>query len=239
MRLAMWSGPRNLSTALMRSFGSRSDAVVCDEPLYAHYLHATGRPHPGAAEIIADGETDWQRVADGLTGDIPDGRAVFYQKHMAHHLLDDIGRNWLSKLTHAFLIREPFDMLTSLLAVFPDADLRDTGLPQQVALFDEACRTGRIPPVIDSRDLSAHPRAILTQLCDAVQIPFEPSMLAWDPGPRATDGIWSRHWYGRVEDTTHFVPFRAHDRQLPADKASVYQACVPLYAHLYAHRLTP
>jgi len=240
MRLAMWSGPRNLSTALMRSFGSRSDAFVCDEPLYAHYLRVTGRPHPGAAEIIADGETDWERVAAWLTGAIPEDRSVFYQKHMAHHLLDEIGREWLGALTHAFLIRDPFDMLTSLLAVFPDAVLADTGLPQQVALFDETWRaTGIAPPVIDSRDLSAHPRAILAQLCDAIGLPFQESMLQWAPGPRPTDGIWARHWYGRVEDTTHFVPFRPHNRSLPEDKQSVYRACIPLYERLHAHRIRP
>jgi len=240
MRLAMWSGPRNLSTALMRSFGSRSDAFVCDEPLYAHYLSVTGRPHPGAAEIVSTGETDWRMVADWLTGDIPEDRTVFYQKHMAHHLLDDMGGRWLSELTHAFLIRNPFDMLTSLLAVFPEANLQDTGLAQQVAIFDETRRTqGVVPPVIDSRDLSAHPQAILEQLCTAVGIPFEESMLRWEPGPRPTDGVWARHWYGRVEDTTHFVPFRTHDRTLPQDKEPVYRACIPLYEHLYAHRLRP
>ncbi len=240
MRLAMWSGPRNLSTALMRSFGSRADCYVCDEPLYAHYLKSTGRPHPGAKEVIADQDNDWSSVATWLTGPIPDGREVFYQKHMAHHLLGNIGRSWLTRLTHAFLIRDPHDMLTSLLKVFPEGDLLDTGLPQQVALFDETHeRLGIIPPVIDSRDLSEHPESILRQLCDAVCLDFEQTMLSWDPGPRDTDGIWASHWYDRVEDTTHFVPFKPHNRVVPADKIPVYEACLPLYEHLYKHRLQP
>jgi len=232
--LAMWSGPRNLSTALMRSFGSRPDAFVCDEPLYAHYLKVTGRPHPGADEVIADQDNDWESVANWLTGPIPNGRSVFYQKHMAHHLLDRVGRDWLTGLTHAFLIRNPTDMLTSLLKVFPEAVLLDTGLPQQVAIFDEIGG-----PVIDSRDLAEHPEPILRQLCERIGLDFQPSMLEWPPGPRDTDGIWSRHWYARVEDTTGFVPFRDHDRVVPDDKQDVYEACLPLYEHLYSHRLKP
>src|SRR5437868_11779478 len=139
-RIAMWSGPRNISTALMRSWGNRPDTFVADEPLYAHYLKTTGLPHPGAAEVIASQEADWRKVAAWLTGPVPEGKRIWYQKHMAHHLLPDIDGEWLAALTHCFLIRNPEDMLPSLLRFLPGAGLRDTGLPQQIALFERVRR---------------------------------------------------------------------------------------------------
>src|SRR5438105_2443889 len=121
IRIAMWSGPRTISTAMMRSWGNRPDTFVCDEPLYAHYLLVTGAPHPGAAEVIHRHETDWRKVTEWLTGPVPEGKRIFYQKHMAHHLLPDIGEEWLAALTHGFLIRDPEEMLPSLLRVLPGA----------------------------------------------------------------------------------------------------------------------
>ncbi len=113
VRVAMWSGPRNISTALMRSFEARPDTVVVDEPLYAHYLAVTGIDHPGREHIMASQPTRWQEVAAGLTGPLPGDPAVHYQKHMAHHLLPGVGRDWLGGLTHAFLIRDPAHVVAS------------------------------------------------------------------------------------------------------------------------------
>ena len=135
LRIAMWSGPRNISTALMRSWENRSDTVVCDEPLYAHYLGETGLDHAMREEVIASQPTDWSEVAAHLTGPIPEGAPVYYQKHMAHHLLDGVGREWLAKLVNCFLIREPMGMLPSLDQKLPNPRVLDTALPQQVALF--------------------------------------------------------------------------------------------------------
>ena len=171
--LAMWSGPRNISTAFMRAFENRPDTFVCDEPFYAHYLQMTGLPHPGREEVIASQETDWGKVAAWLTGPVPEGKSIFYQKHMAHHLLPDMGREWLSRVTNCFLIRDPRAMLRSLVAKYPNPALSDTGLPQQWEIFDRVRQeTGRVPPVIDARDLLANPRALLRVLCDTLQIPF-------------------------------------------------------------------
>ena len=152
-RIAMWSGPRNISTALMRSWGSRPDSFVTDEPLYAHYLNETHAPHPGADEVIAHGETDWRKVVAYLTGPIPGGKSIWFQKHMSHHLLPHLELAWLDDVINCFLIRDPRAMLTSLIAVTPHPQLPDTGLPQQVQLFERMRqRTGETPPVIDSRD---------------------------------------------------------------------------------------
>lgn len=240
LRLAMWSGPRNISTALMRAWENRSDSTVCDEPLYAHYLAVTGVDHPGREEIIERGETDWQKVADWLIGPIPNGQQVFYQKHMAHHLLPSIERGWLDGLTHAFLIRDPREMLTSLIQIYPDASLDDTGLPQQVELMRWVReKTGEVPAILDSRDVLEHPRSLLEQLCARVGVSFEESMLSWPGGPRPTDGVWAKHWYAAVERTTGFQPYQPKPDPVPEELEQVYEACQLLYDQLYALRLQP
>src|SRR5690606_34336791 len=161
VRIAMWSGPRNISTALMRSWGSRGDTVVCDEPFYAHFLKVTGRKHPGRDDVVAHYETDWRKVAAWLTGPVPDGKAIFYQKHMAHHLLPEMMDDWLEALSHAFLIRDPGEMLTSLVKVIPDPAIEDTGLPQQWALFEWLQARGAAPaPVLAARDVPENSRAM-------------------------------------------------------------------------------
>ena len=236
--IAMWSGPRNISTAMLRSWGQRSDTFVCDEPLYAHYLKTTGIDHPGREEVIASQENDWRRVVDWLTGEIPGGKTVFYQKHMAHHLLPVIGRGWLSKVTSVFLIRNPGEMLTSLIRVTPDVGLGDTGLAQQWELFErQRERSGEIPPVIDSRDVLENPHGMLSALCSALDLPFEEAMLSWEPGPRDTDGVWAKHWYDAVEKSTGFAPYRPKADIVPAHLTGLLDECRQVYDRLYAHRI--
>jgi len=238
IRIAMWSGPRNISTALLRSWGNRPDTFVCDEPLYAHYLAHTDVDHPGRDEVIASQPTDWREVVAWLTGPIPGGKSIFYQKHMAHHLLPDIGREWLSKVTNVFLIRDPREMLTSLLAVTPRAGLDDTGLPQQWEMFERMRgETGRAPAVIDSRDVLENPRGLLAALCDAVGVPFTDAMLSWPAGRRDTDGVWARHWYAAVERSTGFEAYRPKPDRVPESHADVLAACEVYYEKLYEHRL--
>lgn len=240
MRIAMWSGPRNISTAMLRSFGSRPDTAVTDEPLYAHYLQATGIEHPGRAEVLASQSTDWREVAALLTGPIPGGRAIWYQKHMAHHLLPMIGRDWLDRLTHAFLIREPEEMLASLVKTYPGAGLADTGLQQQCEIFDRvADRLGRTPPVVLASDVLKDPRAMLMKLCAALGIGFLPQMLAWEPGRRSTDGVWAPHWYAAVEASTGFEPWHPKSAALPPALRTLLDECRPWYEKLYALRLRP
>lgn len=236
----MWSGPRNISTAMMRSWGSRPDTVVCDEPLYAHYLRVTGAEHPGRDEVIAHHESDWRTVTEWLTGPTPEGRPIFYQKHMAHHLLPDIGREWLDRLTHAFLIRDPDAMLASL-GKRVDREvitLDATGLPQQVELFDQvAQRCGSAPPVVDARDVLSDPRATLSALCASLRVPFCEAMHSWQPGPRATDGIWAKHWYDAVEASTGFGPPDDRAVVVPEDLRGIAEQARELYDRLASFRL--
>lgn len=240
LRIAMWSGPRNVSTALMRAFDSRPDTVVCDEPLYAHYLAVTGRPHPMAQEIVRRGTSDWRAVAAQLTGPLPNGRQVFYQKHMAQHLLEVIERDWLADLTNAFLIRDPRQMLTSFLQVIPEPTLEETGYPQQVELFEaERERTGGIPLVIDSKDLLLDPRGMLQAVCEGLDLEFDEAMLSWESGTRETDGCWAEAWYGHALASTGFAPYREKSSRVGPAFRDLQDRCVALYDRLHAHRLSP
>ncbi len=238
LRLAMWSGPRNISTALMRSFGNRPDTAVVDEPLYAHYLSHTGVDHPGAAEVIDADETDWRAIVDRLLGDAPDNAAVFYQKHMGQHLLPHIDRRWIASLTNCFLIRDPREVITSFIKVVEQPTAEELGLPQQLELFNaERARTGRTPPVIDSRDVLENPRAVLANLCDAVGIPFYESMLTWPSGPRKTDGVWAPYWYDNVNRSTGFGTYSPKPDAVPDELRTVYETCRACYETLARHRI--
>lgn len=238
VRIAVWSGPRNISTALMRAWDSRPDTFVCDEPLYAHYLERHPVDHPGLEEVIARHDADWRRVVAWLTGPVPGGRRIFYQKHMAHHLLPEIDRGWIRGLRNVLLIRDPAEMLTSLVRVMPEPTLADTGLPQQWELFGHLRQaTGHPPPVIDARDVLENPRRLLQALCRAVDVPFSEAMLSWEPGPRPTDGVWGKHWYGAVHRSTGFAPYRAKGEPVPSRLAAVHAECVTLYRRLHGRRL--
>ena len=235
LRLAVWSGPRTLSTAFLRSWGNRPDTAATDEPLYAHYLTATGYDHPGRADVLASQPADWRAVADVLTGPVPGGRAVWAQKHMAHHLTPDVGRGWLDALTPVFLVRDPARMLLSFDRVIPDPAPADTGLPQQAELFDRAAeRAGVAPPVVDTDALLADPEGVLRALCARLGVPFLDAMLGWPPGPRAWDGAWAPHWYGSVERSTGFGPPRTDVPALPDRLRATHDAVRPLYERIRA-----
>ncbi|MHB1433432.1 MAG: sulfotransferase-like domain-containing protein [Streptosporangiaceae bacterium] len=235
-RIAMWSGPRTLSTALMHSFGNRRDTVVVDEPLYGYYLATTGIDHPGRDEILASMPTDWRAVIGQLTsGPVPDGTAIYYGKHMTHHLLPEIDRSALAGLRHAFLIRDPRRLLASYARVRDTPTLADLGLPQQVEIFRAFGG-----PVIDAADLAARPGPVLAALCDALGIGFDPAMLAWPAGPKPYDGVWGRYWYGRVWQSTGFASGAGAEvpAEVPPALEPLAARCQPYYDELAPHRLT-
>jgi hypothetical protein len=239
VRIAMWSGPRNISTAMMRSWGNRPDTFVCDEPFYAHYLGATGRDHPGAGEVIANGQTDWREVVSALTGHVPLGKRIFYQKQMTHHLLPQIDRAWLRAVTNCFLIRDPREVIVSYIKKNNDPALEDIGFVKQAEIFDWVrADTAEIPAVIDARDVLENPRRILELLCGAVGVEFSETMLSWPPGLRETDGIWAKHWYGEVATSTTFrKPSAREPEPVPERLREVYERSRDCYARLYQHRL--
>jgi hypothetical protein len=241
----MWSGPRNISTAMMRAFENRPDTIVWDEPFYAAELFASGRDHPMRHEVIAAGETDPEAVIARLIGEVqsaekPAARIV-YQKHMTHHMLPEFRRDWIDHVTNAFLIREPERVLASYAKAWSDVTLDAIGAPQQVELFDRiADHLGHAPPVIEAHDVLVAPRATLSALCKACDIPFSEHMLKWPSGPRPSDGVWAPVWYKAVEQSTGFGA--ADLRPLPnldGELARIAEAARPLYERLSRYRIAP
>ena len=238
VRVAMWSGPRNISTAMMRAWENREDCAVSDEPLYAAYLAATGLDHPGRDAVIAAGETDWRRVADALLGPVPGGKPVWYQKHMNHHLLPDMDTGWVLGLRNILLIRDPSEVVASYLKSRATVTPDDIGLPQQGRLFDLLlARLGDIPLVIDAGDFLRAPEAHLRVLCQRLGIAFTTRMLAWPAGPRDSDGVWAPYWYDAVWRSTGFEPWRPREDTLSGDALAVAEACRPVYERLRSYRI--
>lgn len=238
VRIAMWSGPRNISTAMMRAWGNRADAFVIDEPFYAYYLKATGKKHPGADEVIASGEIDWRRVISRLTGPIPNGKRIFFQKQMAHHLLPEVDREWLGAVTNCFLIRDPREVIASYIKKREDPAPPDLGFMQQAEIFEFVrARTNSIPPIVDAKDVLENPERMLRLLCEAVGVEFSDAMLSWPAGLRETDGVWARHWYGEVAKTTSFQPYRPSEVKVPAHLQEIHDRCSECYQRLSEYRL--
>ena len=238
-RIAMWSGPRNISTAMMRAWENRADCVVSDEPLYAAYLAMTGLDHPARDEVIAAGDTDWRRVVAALTtGPIPDGAPLWYQKHMSHHLLPGMDHDWIHALENVLLVRDPAEVVASYLKSRATVVPADIGLLQQAALFDELAEArGEVPVVVDAGDFLAAPEAQLRALCDRLAIRFDAGMLHWPAGPRDSDGVWAPHWYAAVWRSTGFEASERSPPELSAETRAVADACRPAYDKLRAFRL--
>jgi len=236
--IAMWSGPRNISTAMMRAWENRDDCAVWDEPLYGHYLHNTSIAHPGAEEVIADQGSDWRTIVDQCVGTSPIQKPLFYQKHMTLHLLPEIDRSFLSSLENCFLIREPERVIASYAAVRKDVTLEDIGFVQQAELFDYVIKiTGEIPVVIDSREFLQNPEAMLRALCSRLKIGFDEKMLSWPSGPRQSDGIWAKYWYESVWNSTGFTVYQEKPVNLSNRNRSIAEQALPYYESLFEHRL--
>ncbi len=228
----MWSGPRNISTAMMRSFGARSDAAVVDEPFYAYYLRETGLEHPGREEILAAQPQTERDVVVALDAPLPSGVSLQYEKHMTHHMLPTTGLDWTAGRVNAYLIRDPLRVITSYAKVRDQPTLSDIGFAQQIEIFR------RFPgPVVDADDLLADPPAVLARLCAALGIDYDPGMLTWPAGRRESDGVWAPYWYSSVEASTGFAEPSGGQPVLRDELRPVWEAAVPLYEEMAKHRL--
>jgi Sulfotransferase domain len=234
--LAMWSGPRNISTAMMYSFANRPDCEAWDEPFYGFSLQHKGNDHPMRDEIIASMETDWDKLVKNCT--TPSKRPLLYQKHMTHHMLEGYDRSFILALTNAFLIRDPARVLASYTQKWSEVDLRAIGFIEQAEIFDMvAQKLGHAPPVVDSDDVLANPRGVLSKLCAACGIAFDEAMLKWPKGPKACDGVWAAHWYNAAWESTGFSVPPAKDISLPPELQRIADAARPYYDQLHIHAM--
>ncbi|HZF58281.1 MAG TPA: hypothetical protein VEZ19_07390 [Rubrobacter sp.] len=236
LKLSVWSGPRNVSTALMYSFRQRSDTVVVDEPLYGHYLRTTGAAHPGAREVLEAMDGDGGRVVrEVILG--PWERPVHFFKNMAHHLLG-LDRKFLYRITNVLLIRNPQEMLPSLAEQLPEPTLRDTGLDRQVEILDLVLGRGEKPVILEARELLLDPGGVLREACERLGLPFEEEMLRWPAGPKPEDGVWAKHWYRNVHASTGFAPYRPKAVRFPQRLEPLLEECLPLYEKLRGYAIT-
>ncbi len=232
MKIAMWSGPRNLSTAMMYAFGNRSDFAAWDEPFYAAYLKETGIDHPMREDILATTETDAGRVAEAIYGPVPDGKPHWYMKHMGFHMCDGFPLDWAVGCVNIHLIRHPARVVSSYAAKRERPTLRDIGFEQQVEIYE------RFPgPVIDSFDVRQDPEGMLRKLCAEIGLEFDPAMLGWDAGPKPFDGAWAPHWYDAVHRSTGFAGAEGPLPELEGEAAGLAEAALPYYEAMFAHRL--
>lgn len=239
-RIAMWSGPRNISTAMMRSFEARGDCVVEDEPFYARYLTLSGARHPMREQVIASQPHAAPAIMRALTRTLPDEITVHYQKHMAHHMVGDVDIGWFDGFVHCFLVRDPAAMIASYRKKRETVSAADLGLSVQRRIYTEvADASGIAPPVIDASDVLRDPRVTLGQLCTRLGLDYRESMLQWLPGLRATDGVWGPHWYNAVTKTTGFEPYKPSDVQLDGAELRVLEACLPDYEFFMQRRIVP
>jgi hypothetical protein len=237
IRIAMWSGPRNVSTAMMRSFENRPDTFVTDEPFYAYFLKKTNYQHPGREEILQSQNSNWEDITNKLTGDIPYDKSVWYQKHMAHHLLSNDNFEWTKSLKNCFLIRHPKDVILSFTKKYELFNSEQLGFPQQKKLLDWLCReTDFTPSIIEAQEVTNNPFEVLQKLCKELDIRFFKSMLSWKKGRRETDGIWAKYWYENVENSTGFTLLSKSKKDIPDQWEFIYEECLEIYKYLLSKK---
>ncbi|MBL4670926.1 MAG: hypothetical protein JKX81_01600 [Arenicella sp.] len=239
IRIAMWSGPRNISTAMMRSWESRADTAVVDEPFYAAYLTATGIMHPMQSEVLASQSSDYSEVIKNeLQNELVAGQSIQYQKHMTQHMVTDLDYDWFSSLRHAFLIRSPEQVVASYGVKRESITADDIGFAKQKEIYDKVVAlSGQKPPVIDARDVLTNPANVLQKLCDALNVAFDHNMLSWSAGPRDSDGVWAAHWYHNVEESTGFASYQAKQIDLSKQQQRVADQSRPYYQEMYKERI--
>ncbi len=236
-RIAMWSGPRNISTAMMRAWENRPDTSVVDEPFYACYLNASGANHPMSSVVIKSQSSDWGEVAKNLSSG-PCQSEVFYQKHMTHHMLEDVDLSWVKALKHCFLIRDPVHVVNSYVQKRDTVSAEDIGIVRQLALYEEiGAITGQSIPVIDARKTLEQPKMTLQRLCEIFSVAFTEKMLHWPSGRRDSDGVWASHWYGAVEKSTEFSRYHEPELVLNADQRKVAEESRAAYEQLLSRSL--
>ena len=237
-RIAMWSGPRNISTAMMRSFENRKDTIVIDEPFYAYYLKKSDLVHPGKDQILKSQSNNWYEVVEKITSELPDGATIYYQKHMAHHIFPNNDIGWVKSFKNCFLIRHPKEVIISYSKKNKIKNARDLGFIQQVQLFKKIKNiTGTTPAIFDSMDILLDPKVLLKKLCKYLEIEFSNKMLKLPKGIRDTDGVWASHWYKNVINSDGFKPYNKRNEDLNVNQIKLFEESMEHYNYLSSFKI--
>ena len=238
IRIAMWSGPRNISTTMMRAFGNRDDTFASDEPFYGYFLKTTSTAHPMRHEVISKYQTNWDDIRDYLTGPIPKNKPIWYQKQMTQHLLPNDSIEWTDKVTNCFLIRDPKDVIVSYAKIYDKMTPELLGFPQLMKVFNYTLKTSKAKPiVINSLNILKEPRQMLKKLCESLDISFTNNMLTWEKGPKDYEGIWGKYWYKQLHLTTGFIKYEKKDKTLPNSLLKLYNECNHYYKQIKEHQI--
>ena len=237
MIVACWSGPRNISTALMRSWSSRKDTFVTDEPFYAYYLKETKLKHPMHREIITKYSSNYNEIIKYLTNKIPDNRKIWYQKHMAHHLLDLNNIEWINNFKNCILLRHPKEVISSFSKKSKLSSVEELGYPQQYEIIRFLKKNNKSYTIIDSSELLKNPEKVLAAWCKKNNIKFDISMLKWEKGNHNNDGIWWESWYDNVIKTTGFQKYEKKDISIENKYDSIYNESMKYYNYLIEEKL--
>jgi len=234
----MWSGPRNISTAMMRSFENRKDTIVIDEPFYAYYLKKSDLVHPGKDQILKSQNNNWHEVVEQITSELPDGATIYYQKHMAHHIFPNNDIGWVKSFKNCFLIRHPKEVIISYSKKNKIKNASDLGFIQQVQLFKKIKNiTGTTPAIFDSMDILLDPKVLLKKLCKYLEIEFSNKMLKWPKGIRDTDGVWASHWYKNVINSDGFKPYNKRNENLNINQIKLFEESMDHYNYLSSFKI--
>ena len=237
-RIAMWSGPRNISTTMMRAFGNRNDTFASDEPFYGYFLKSTNIDHPMKDEVISKYQTNWSDIKDYLTGPIPNNKPIWYQKQMTQHLLPDDSIEWTRNVTNCFLIRDPKDVIISYAKIYDKMTPDLLGFPQLLKVFNYTLKNSEVKPiVINSRSILKNPKSMLNKLCQSLDITFSNDMLSWDEGPKDYEGIWGKHWYKQLHLTTGFIKYEKKDKTIPDSLLKLYNECNHYYKQIKEYQI--
>jgi len=237
-RIAMWSGPRNISTTMMRAFGNRSDTFASDEPFYGYFLKSTNIDHPMKDEVISKYQTNWSYIKDYLTGPIPNNKPIWYQKQMTQHLLPNDSIEWTDKVTNCFLIRDPKDVIVSYAKIYDKMTPELLGFPQLLKVFNYTLKNSKVKPiVINSRSILKEPKSMIKTLCESLDITFTDNMLTWEVGPKEYEGIWGKHWYKQLHSTTGFIKYEKKDKTLPDSLIKLYNECDHYYKQIKKYQI--
>ena len=237
MKIACWSGPRNISTALMYAFSNRADCGAVDEPFYAAYLERTGKDHPMRAEILASQPRDPEAVVAALCGSNPGELPHVYHKHMAQHMLPGLWGDWVSEMVHVILIRHPARVVSSFRKGYAEAGLEDVGFVQLAEIYDDLAARGLDPVIVEGSDVRADPEGMLRALCDRIGLAWDPAMLEWPAGPKDVDGVWAPVWYGAVHQSTGFAGPEGELPDLDGVAREMAEAAMPHYEKLRTRKL--